>query len=399
MLPLAGIRVAEFATGDAGPYCGMILADLGAEVIKVEGIKGDSDRNLDPVWRAAQFVTYNRNKKSVAVDMESEKGRETVLKLLANCDVLIDGMGVGALDAFGLSYKTVSGINPRIVYCSITGYGEGPYGNRPGNDAIIEAESGFMQAIGETEPQQPLTAGYPPIRLGSPVIPCGAGMYGVMSVMGALLNRRKTGKGDYVRIGLFESAVALLQQHIAAFSLSKRFVKHTADLYKTSDGGYVHGKYADTNDDYWKRFCDVFGVSKEDFEATATDEKRKASPAKVEEVKKAAFAKVTTAESMQKILEGRLIAGTVINMKEVVEDPHVRATKQLVSLTPHPEVTQSGKSVLTPMLPIRTNDYNLDATAKWTPAPRLGERTAEVLRGLGYSEEQISNLRREKVIL
>ncbi len=398
MLPLTGVKVIEFAAGDAGPYCGMVLADLGAEVIKVERIGGDSDRDLGPVWRAAQFVAYNRNKKSVAVDLESERGKEAVLKLLGSSDVLLDSMGVGVLDALGLSHEAVSKLNPKLVYCSITGYGEGPYGNRPGVEPIIESESGFMQAIGETEPQQPLTAGYPPIRLGSPIIPCGAGMYGVLAVMGALLNRRRTGRGEYIRIGLFETAVALLQQHIAGFSVSKRFGKHSADLYKTSDGGWVHGKYVDTNDDYWRRFCEVFGISKEDLAETATEEKRKANPRKVEEIKKAGFLSVTAAESMKKILDGRLVAGTVITIKDVIEDPHVKATKQLIPLIPDPEVTGSEKPALCPMLPIRTNDYNLDAAAKWTAAPRLGEHTAEVLRKLGYTDEQITNLRKSKVI-
>ena len=205
MLPLNKLKVLDLTQSAAGPYACMILADLGAEVIKVEPPEtGEPFRHFGGGYEAAYFVANNRNKKSIAIDLKNEKGKEVMLKLLKDCDIFVENYSPGAVDRLGLSYEVASKLNPKLIYCSIKGYGEGPYESRPAYDPVIEAEAGIMSVTGE--PNQS------PVRLGGPVIDYMTGVFGVISILLALKNREETGKGEMIEVNLFESAVSMISQ-------------------------------------------------------------------------------------------------------------------------------------------------------------------------------------------
>ena len=212
MLPLEGVRVVEFAHMVMGPSCGLALADLGAEVIKVEPIEGDNTRRLQGAG-AGFFPVFNRNKKSLAVDLKKKDGLDLVLKLISSADALTENFRPGALDKIGLGYKDLSAKHPRLVYCSLKGFLDGPYQHRPALDEVVQMMGGLAYMTGL--PDRPL-------RAGSSVVDMMGGTFGALGIVAALRERESTGRGRLVTGALFESTAYLVAQHIAQFELTAR---------------------------------------------------------------------------------------------------------------------------------------------------------------------------------
>ena len=255
MLPLEGVRVVEFAHMVMGPSCGLVLADLGAEVIKVEPLAGDNTRRLEAAG-AGFFPVFNRNKKSLAVDLQKAEGRELVLKLLKSADVLTENFRPGALDKLGFSYQQLSQVNERLIYCSLKGFLHGPYEHRLALDEVTQMMGGLAYMTGL--PDRPL-------RAGSSVVDIMGGTFAAVGILSALREREKTGRGQRVTSSLFESTAYLVAQHMAQFEITgeapppmsvKRPAWGVYDICETKDGRLFLGVVTDTQ---WEVFCREFG--------------------------------------------------------------------------------------------------------------------------------------------
>src|SRR4051812_31403112 len=258
MLPLEGVRVVEFAHMVMGPCCGLVLADLGAEVIKVEPLAGDNTRRLEGPG-SGFFPVFNRNKKSLAVDLQNPQGRDVVLKLLTQSDVLTENFRPGALDKLGFSHENLSRENPRLIYCSLKGFLTRPYEHRLALDEVTQMMGGLAYMTGL--PDRPL-------RAGSSVIDIMGGSYAAIGILAALRERERTGRGKRVVSSLFESTAYLVAQHMAQFELTgeapppmsvKRPAWGIYDIFETADGGRLFvGVVTDTQ---WEVFCREFGLT------------------------------------------------------------------------------------------------------------------------------------------
>ena len=396
MLPLSNLKVIALDQYAAGPYASMILADLGADVVKVELPEvGEPFRSFGGGYEAAYFVANNRNKKSIAIDLKSEDGKEILLKLLKGSDIFVENFGFGVADRLGFAYQVVSELNPRLIYCSIKGYGEGPYEARPAFDPVIEAESGFMTTTGEP--------GQPPVRLGGPVIDYVAGTFGVIAIMASLRNREKTGKGEKIEVNLFESAVSMLSQLLNEYAV----YGYLPEKLGSGWGGYQAFEAKDgyvfvgiMSDGHWRRFCDSFNVSDDVRLEFATRLIRDEKHESLEKVVAGIVSTMSVHEVVTKLTMAKVPGAPVNTMKDVLEDPHLQFRKSIVYLTSDVEVTctETEKSAACPMLPIRTSYYHPGITERWIPAQKLGAHTVELLREVGYSDDEILDLRKRKVV-
>src|SRR5262245_8420491 len=258
VLPLEGVRVVEFAHMVMGPSCGLVLADLGAEVIKVEPLAGDNTRRLEAAG-AGFFPVFNRNKKSLAIDLQKDEGKQLVLRLLRKADVLTENFRPGALDKLGFSYEKLSQENPRLIYCSLKGFLEGPYEHRPALDEVTQMMGGLAYMTGL--PDRPL-------RAGSSVIDIMGGTYAAVGILAALRERETSGRGTRVTSSLFESTAYLVAQHMAQYELTgeaplpmsvKRPAWGVYDIFDTAGGDRLFvGVVTDTQ---WEIFCREFEIS------------------------------------------------------------------------------------------------------------------------------------------
>src|SRR3954469_861564 len=264
MLPLEGVRVVEFAHMVMGPSCGLVLADLGAEVIKIEPPKGDNTRRLEHAG-SGFFPVFNRNKKSLAIDLRHPEGKKLVLKLLGTADVLTENFRPGALDKLGFSYAALSEENPGLIYCSLKGFLHGPYEHRLALDEVTQMMGGLAYMTGL--PDRPL-------RAGSSVVDILGGTFAAVGILAALRERESTGRGKQVTSSLFESTAYLVAQHMAQYELTgeapppmsvKRPAWGVYDIFETADGGRLFvGVVTDTQ---WEVFCREFAL--EDLKADA----------------------------------------------------------------------------------------------------------------------------------
>jgi crotonobetainyl-CoA:carnitine CoA-transferase CaiB-like acyl-CoA transferase len=387
-LPLAGVRVVEFCHVVMGPTCGLVLADLGAEVIKVEPLDGDHTRKL-VASGAGFFPTYNRNKKSLAVDLKSPTGREAVLKLIASADVVMENFRPGAMDKLGFGYKDVEKLNPAVVYCSLKGFLPGPYDHRTGLDEVVQMMGGLAYMTGGR---------YGPLRAGASVNDVMGGMFGAIAILAALNQRHETGEGQYVQSALFENNAFLMAQHMMEGLMTRKPVTPMPDRvrawalydnFKTQDGELVFvGVVTDTQ---WKIFCEAFGL-----QSLLDDPSLKTNPQRVEArprilpIVKDIFGRMGKQELMDKCEKLGLPFAPIAKPEDLFDDPHLNASSGLTPVT-----LLNGEKTKVPVLPIEMDGQRFGTRID---VPAVGEHTRVVLAGLGYDAATIDRMIAEQVV-
>jgi crotonobetainyl-CoA:carnitine CoA-transferase CaiB-like acyl-CoA transferase len=394
MKPLDDLLVVDLSRILSGPICTMVLSDMGADVIKVEPPPGGDDSRL---WGppfiggiSTYFLSINRNKKSLGLNLKMEEGRRALWKLVENADVLIENFRPGVLDRLGFSYQAVSKVNPRAVYCSISGFGQsGPYRDRPGYDVIAQGESGMMDLTGYPDG--------PPTKLGTSLADVVSGLYAVQGILLALLARYKTGRGQQVDVSLLDSMVSTLTYHAMIYLTTGRSPhrmgsRHPSivpyEPFETKDG-FIN--IAVTNQKQWINFCNVLG-----FPELASDprfekmENRLANYEVLRPVIDAALRKMTRAEVSARMSEVGIPAGPINTVGEILEDPQIHAREMVAQLT-HPEY--GPLRVLG--IPVKLSETPGQVL---TAPPRFGQNNREILLKLGYSESEISEFARSGVI-
>jgi crotonobetainyl-CoA:carnitine CoA-transferase CaiB-like acyl-CoA transferase len=387
VLPLEGVRVVEFAHMVMGPSCGLVLADLGAEVIKVEPTAGDNTRRLHAAG-AGFFPVFNRNKKSLAVDLGREDGKALVRRLLGTADVLTENFRPGALDKLGFSYEKLSADNPRLVYCSLKGFLKGPYEHRPALDEVTQMMGGLAYMTGL--PDRPL-------RAGSSVVDIMGGTFAAVAILAALRERERTGRGQRVTSALFESTAYLVAQHMAQYELTgeapppmsvKRPAWGVYDIFETSDGRLFVGVVTDTQ---WEVFCREFGQ-----EGLRADPRLQTN---AERVRQREWLIPQLGSVLKKYDERTLAAkleaiglpfAPIAKPWDLLDDPHLKASGGLL------ETKVGGKTLHAPALPIELGGRRL---AKRSDPPRIGEHAVELLLGLGYARSEIEALAKSGVLV
>lgn len=394
-LPLSGIRVVEFTHMVMGPSCGLVLADLGAEVIKVEPIKGDATRRLLGSG-AGFFAAFNRNKHSLAVNMDDARGREVVLRLVAQADVFSENFKAGALDKWGLSYAALSGLNPRLVYVSHKGFLPGPYEHRTALDEVVQMMGGLAYMTGPEGR---------PLRAGSSVNDIMGGLFGAIGTMAALRQRDATGRGSEVQSALFENNVLLMAQHMMQFALtgqaaapmpSRISAWAVYDVFTVRDGQQIF--LAAVSDSQWAQLCEEFG-----FDDLQHDERLRSNNDRVRArewmmpILRERFAVLGAEELAQRFESRGLPYAPITRPQALFDDPHLLATGGLAPTEVPADASGAGKPVSTrsPLLPLTLDGQRLPL--RHNP-PSIGQHSRQVLQALGYSEQEVQSLIEQGVI-
>lgn len=390
---LTGVRVLDVSRVLTGPYCSMVLADLGADVVKVEVPgRGDDSRLFGPFanGESGYYMTLNRNKRGITLDLRRPEGQEVLRELTRTADVLLENFASGTMEEWGLDYTRLSEINPRLIYASITGFGQyGPYSHRVAFDAIAQAMGGLMSVNGYPDG--------PPTRVGVSLGDINAGNFMASGILAALYQRERTGQGQRIDVSMQDCIVAILENVVVRNTIDKEIPGRLGsghasvapyDVFAAVDG-YVF--IACANEATWKRLC----AAMEQLELI-TDERFEVNSKRASNV--AALAGIINAWSGQKtveellgILENNSVpAAPVLTIDQVVNDPHIRARRMMVEVD-HPV---AGKVVI-PGNPIKMS-ASVDSIDR--PSPVLGQHTREVLGAIGYSAEKIAALSEAKII-
>ncbi|CAK7064376.1 CaiB/BaiF CoA transferase family protein [Saezia sanguinis] len=407
---LAGLRVLDLSRILAGPWCTQILADLGADVIKIERPKvGDdtrqwgppfiADENGDPTQLATYFLCCNRNKRSVAVDISTPEGQKLICELAKQSDIVVENYKVGGLKQYGLDYESLQKLNPRLIYCSITGFGQtGPYAPRAGYDLLIQASGGLMSITGQPDD----APGGGPMRTGVAVIDILTGIYASTAILAAVESRHKTGKGQYVDMALLDVSTAILANQVSAYLNAGRDSVRQGNshpsivpyqTFPTADGNML---LAVGNDGQFERFCGVIGKPE-----WAKDERFATNKARVinREVLVPMISDVTrTKATVQWVdaLEGKAVpCGPVNQMSDVFKDPQVQARGLRVELPPTQVDGVTTAPVYTVASPVRLSDT---PPVLSSPPPALGQHTDEVLQSIGISKDTIAQLKSQAIV-
>ena len=400
--PLSHIKVLDLSRVLAGPWAGQNLADLGAEVIKVERPKvGDDSRAFGPPWvkdragketgDSAYFTSANRGKKSITVNISSPAGQEIVRELARSSDVLIENYKFGDLARYGLGYDELKALNPRLIYCSVTGFGQtGPYRERPGYDFMIQGMGGMMSVTGDAQGE--------PMRAGVPVADIITGMYASIAICAALAHRAQTGMGQHLDLALLDSQIALLAYQNTNYFATGKPPSRIGNLhpnivpyqpFRTADGEVI---IACGNDNLYRKFCEAAGCAELANDARfATNGKRVENRAELTRLLQGIFAQRPTQEWLDLLEAAGVPSGPINDVAQVFEEPQVKARGVRVELD-HPA---AGK-LPTVASPMRFSGTPLEH--RLAP-PLLGQHTEEILRErLGRSAAQIAALRAEGVI-
>jgi crotonobetainyl-CoA:carnitine CoA-transferase CaiB-like acyl-CoA transferase len=403
--PLEGIRVLDLSRFQVGPACSMMLSDMGAEVIKVEPPgKGETTRHSERFEKEYLlngenlcFLALNRNKRSVTVDIKQEKGKEVIYRLARVCDVFLENFRPGVADALGVGYQKLSEINPRIIYCSASCYGqEGPYAHKPGMDTMAQAMGGIMSVTGGPDS--------PPTPVGAAIADQVGGMNCAYGIVLALFHRERTGEGRRVEVSLLDSQMALQSwEMMAALNLDLEKIKprkghylsHTGiyrrvicGVYKTRDSYMVADSFTEKR---WPGICRALGMEHlENDPRFDTVEKRQENQEELNEMVEKIFLTRTTNEWIEILEKEDILASPVYTYKEVFSDPHVLAGDMIVEQE-HPV---AGKFKLLGS-PVKLSQLECGPRS---PAPMLGQDNEEVLNELGYSREEVEQLREEGVV-
>jgi crotonobetainyl-CoA:carnitine CoA-transferase CaiB-like acyl-CoA transferase len=388
-LPLYGVRVVEFTHMVMGPTCGMALGDLGAEVIKVEPLTGDSTRRL--LGSGAGFYPlFNRNKKSIALDLQSPQGREVVMRLVASADVVSENFKTSTMQKLGLDYATLSKLYPRLIYVSHKGFLPGPYDHRTALDEVVQMMGGLAYMTGR--PGDPL-------RAGSSVNDIMGGLFGAMGAMAALMQREKTGKGQEVQSALFENNIFLVAQHMLQFAVTGKAAAPMPerispwgiyDVFSVLEGEQIF--LAVVGDSQWKIFCEAFGFADwfADPRLTTNNDRVLARDWMVPLLRErlAGYSAKVLAAVFEK---NGLPFAPITDPQDLFSDPHLIATGGLAPMT-----LPDGRETASPLLPITLDGQR--PGLRLNP-PKLGEHGRELLESLGYSSQEVDDLVQAGIVL
>jgi len=396
MLPLEKLKVLDLTQVMAGPFCCQVLADMGADVTKIEPREtGEQSRRsmgfkMNRGEDTAAFIAINRNKKSMTLNLKEEAAREILYKMAREADIVVENYRPGVTKKLGVDYETLKEINPRIIYASVSGFGQtGPYAMRAGYDLIAQGMSGVMSVTGEP--------GGPPAKCGIPIGDLSAGLFCAFGILTACIAREETGRGQYIDTSLFEGALAFSVWETAELWSTGRIPQSFGSAHRltapyqalqTSDG-YIN--VGANNQRLWTRLCNAIGREElvEDPRFATNDDRMENRAELAEELEKT-LAEKTTDEWVEILLDAGFPAAPIHDYKEVFEDPHTLAREMMVEMDHPVEGKVKGLGI-----PVKLSETPGKIRR---PAPLLGEHTEETLSGLGYSEEEIADFRERKVI-
>ena len=391
---LEGILVLDLSQNLAGPFCAQILGDLGADVIKVERPEsGDSARHWGPpFWNGegALFLAGNRNKRSIAIDLARESGREVVRRLAGRADVVVQSFRSGGAEKFGLDHERLRALNPRLIYTSVTAFGtRGPLEHLPGYDPLLQAYGGLMSVTGH--------AGGPPTRVGTSIVDMGTGMWAAIGILGALRQREATGQGTHITTSLFDTALTWSSYHLIGYLATGHVPgPHGSGLgmiapyeaFPTADG---HVMIAAGTDALFQAACGALSLPD-----VAADPRFRTNPDRVahrDELREAiarATRPLATDDALRRLQDAGVPCAPIRSIDQVAEEPQLQANAILAD-TPHPAIPD----LRTVALPVEWDGER--APVRHAP-PLLGEHTEEILREFGYTSERIERLEREGAI-
>jgi crotonobetainyl-CoA:carnitine CoA-transferase CaiB-like acyl-CoA transferase len=386
--PLAGIKVVEFTHMVMGPAAGVILADLGADVVKIEPLQGDNTRRLRGSG-GGYFSMYNRNKASLCLDLKSERGLQLARDVIAASDIMIENFRPGAMDKLGLGYEAMQALNPRLIYCSLKGFLSGPYAHRTALDEVTQMMGGLAYMTGLPDR---------PMRAGSSVIDITGGMFGVIGALAALEERHHTGSGKHVTSSLFETTAFLVGQHIAQQGVLgeepppmsvRRSAWSVYDIFESADGERVF--VGVVSDSLWQRFCAEFALNE-----LAADPGYASNNDRVQHrdtlipLLQRLFAGFDKAELMQRLENAGVPFAPINKPIDLVSDPHLLAGGGLLDVT-----LSDGSRIKLPALPL---EFNEQKTALYSDLPAPGDGSRAHLEKLGIAADTIDALDRDGLL-
>ncbi len=398
MKPLNGVKVIDLTHMLAGPYAGMVLADLGAEVVKVEPLgSGEMTRGLlknDPNYSfknfGAYFLTLNRNKKSVSIDLKNKKGLEVFYDLVRSADVVLNNFSAGVVSKLKIDFENLSSINPKIITCSITGFGEtGPHSTRPAYDQIVQAYSGGMSITGKNAKS--------PTRAGIPIGDLGSGLYSVIGILSALYSREKTQKGQHIDLSLLDVQISLLTYMATMQTLSgidpepignAHFVHVPYNSFTTSDGYVV---IAVITDEFWQSLKSVVNVGSLDDSKYDSSINRLKNQAFIENELNKVLSTQTSGYWIDKLNKAKVPCAPINKFSDALNDEQVKHRNMIVEVE-HPD----GGFVKMPGNPVKMSYTNEES---YSSPPHLGTDTREILKNWSkYEDDKIESLENEKII-
>jgi crotonobetainyl-CoA:carnitine CoA-transferase CaiB-like acyl-CoA transferase len=392
--PLSGVRVLELAQIMAGPTCGMLLADMGADVIKVEKLPGGDDargyREPRVNGVSAPFMMLNRNKRGIALDLKHPEGRDVLLRMVSDADVLTENYRRGTLEKLGLGYDALSRVNPGLIYCAVSGYGrEGPWGDKGGFDLIAQGFAGLMSITGEP--------GGPPVKTGNSVADINAGILAAVGILAAFAHKLRTGRGQVVDTSLMEAALQQTYWHAAAYFAtgqspgptgSAHILTAPYQAFRTADGWINIGGANQAN---WERIAEVIGHPEwRNDPRFADNSQRMANLHQLVSLMNDVLVQRTTAQWLEAFDAAGVPAGPVHSVGEALNHPQTRARGMVVELA-HPQAGPT-RALGCPI------HFSATPTRIDRPAPMLGEHTREVLREVGYGDAEIDALAARGVV-
>lgn len=391
MKPLQGLKVVDLSRILSGPYSTMILADMGADVIKIESPDGDDTRAWGPPFigtESSYFLSVNRNKRSLVLDLKTPEGKVIFTDLVKTADIVVENFRPGTLHKLGIGYEVLKGINERIILASVSGFGQtGPYAKRPGYDVIAQGMGGLMAVTGEPDG--------PPLKVGFSLADVGSGMWATMGLLLALQARHQTGKGQWVDVSLLETMISWQTYLAGNFFATGENPKPMGgahpnicpyQAFKAKDGYF---NVAVGNDSLWKTFCQVMKLDIVDDPRYSTNPKRVENRDQLIPFLEGIFKKESYKHWVDLLENAGVPSGPIYQLADLFEDPHVLDRDMLVSMQ-HPtigEIKQVG-------IPVKLSDTPGEIVS---PPPLLGQHSYEILQELGYSDEHIAQLYRKKV--
>ncbi len=388
-LPLDGLRVVEFSHMIMGPSCGLVLADLGADVIKVEPVgAGDSTRTLAGSG-AGFFVAFNRNKRSLSVDLKSEKGLAIVRRLIGTADIVTENFRPGALDAMGLGYDALKSDHPRLIYCSLKGFLNGPYAHRAALDEVVQMMGGLAYMTGPSGR---------PLRAGASVNDIMGGMFAVIGIQAALLERARTGQGQLVRSALFENNMYLMATHMMQYAVTGKPAAPMPDrlaawaiydVFDTCDTNQVF--VGVVSDRQWQAFCTAFDLPDllQDAACSSNADRVRARDRFMPKVR-SMFASRTLADILALCEQIGLPFAPITRPEDMFDDPHLNHPGAMVALT-----LPDGRKTRAPALPLELGGKRLGVRLD---VPAAGEHNDQLAQELGYSRHAIDELKATGVL-